>query len=103
MSALAILKAEGKAEGEIRGKVILSLMSLLKAILNFPNFNAKQIALFVIFPEKTIDAFLVKLKEKKLKTINAFIKKTFLQKVKLTAAEQLKIDKLLKEILKKST
>ena len=54
MSTLAMLKEEGRVEG----KIVLSLETLLKTILNFPNFDAKQLALFVVFKEKKIEQFL---------------------------------------------
>ena len=105
MSTLAMLRAEGKAEGKVEGKAegkaVLSLKNLLNAIVNFPKFSAKQIALFVVFKEVKIEQFLKILKTKELKKVKAFINKEFLKTVKLTKKEQTEINKLLKSILER--
>jgi len=102
MSTLAMLKAEGKAEGILQGKAILSLEMLLKTIANFPKFSAKQMALLVPYKELQIKRFLTVLKSKELKKIKTFIQKEFLKTVKLNKKEQAQINKLLKMITGKN-
>jgi len=103
MSTLAMLKAEGRAEGrvegEVRGKAITGLEVLLKTIINFPQFNAKQIALIVNYKETKLNKFLVILKSKDLKSIKTFLQKEILKTVKLNKKEQTQINKLLKKII----
>jgi len=99
MSTLAMLKEEGRAEGEVRGKAIISLEVLLKTIINFPQFNAKEIALIVNYKETQLNKFLLVLKSKDLKSSKVFIEKDILKTVKLNKKEQNKINKLLKKIV----
>ncbi len=101
MSTLTMLRAEGKIEGKIEGETLKALTILLKFIANYPNFNAKQIALFVTFKEEVIKQFLIVLKTKELKTIQIFINKEFLKTIKLNKKEQQEINKLIKKIIKK--
>ncbi|MFK7983241.1 MAG: hypothetical protein AB8G86_24890 [Saprospiraceae bacterium] len=105
MSTLAMLRAEGRAEGEIKGALkgttLLSLKSLLNAIINFPQFSAKQIALFTAFKEESINQFLMLLQSKDIKIIKDFIDINFLKNIELTKEEQQEINKSLKEIVKK--
>lgn len=105
MSTLAMLRAEGRAEGKLEGEIkataLLSLKSLLNAIINFPQFNAKQIALFATFKEEEINQFLVLLQSKDIKIIKGFIDTNFLKNIELTKTEQQEINKSLKVLMKK--
>lgn len=104
MSTLAMLKAEGKAEGIIVGeakeKAFLSLKNLLKLLIKFPNIAVTEIAYFTEFKSEVIVSFLETLKTKKVRTIKSFMKKHFLSNIKLNRKELKAVDDLLKTLLK---
>jgi len=94
-------REEGLEEGLEAGIYKKSIFSLLKTAVHFPDWPAEKLADFTELEQKTVDTFLEVQSQGDAAALKEYVLTELLADVPLSAAEEEKLSKLIKELAEK--